>query len=131
MALYWLLKASRTVPLPVMVFLMPMPWAVSWNITLEKKASNLMCSIDSGVISSRAMGSRILSNLACMEFFSCSLRVPRCSSAVMLMRPLSCSFMKSMPMAPVMTGTSERMKRAAKKRRVASLWWRHQRRRLA
>ena len=32
-------SASRTVPFPVMVFLMPRPCATSWNIVLPKKAS--------------------------------------------------------------------------------------------
>ena len=35
-------NASRTVPRPAIVFLMPSPWATSWNIVSAKNASKLM-----------------------------------------------------------------------------------------
>ena len=83
------LSASRTVPLPSIVFLMPSPWATSWNITLAKNASNLMRGRWSAAISSPAIGSRMRSNLARMAFLSWSRRVPfwscTCSSFGRLM----------------------------------------------
>ena len=57
-----------------------------------------------------------------------SMRVPRCSSAVTLMRPLSWSFMKSIPILPVAIGTMERMKIRAAANMVSFLCPKHQRR---
>ena len=54
-----------------------------------------------------------------------SMRVPRCSSALMLIRPLSCSFMKSIPILPVRNGSTDRMKNASAMNNVMRLWPRH------
>ena len=55
-----------------------------------------------------------------------SIRVPRCSLTVTLRRPLSCSCIKSVPMRPVNTGTSERPKIAKIPRMVINLCRKHQ-----
>ncbi len=69
-------SAARTVPLPSTVFLMPRPCATSWNIVSAKNASKVTCLRCSGAISSSAIGTMILSNLARIAFFSCRRRVP-------------------------------------------------------
>ncbi len=73
------LSASRTVPRPFTVFLMPRPWATSWNMVSAKKASKVTCLRCSGAMSSAAIGSMIASNFARMAFLSCSRRVPLAS----------------------------------------------------
>ncbi len=73
------LSAARTVPLPSSVFLMPSPWATSWNMVLPKNASKVTCWRWSSAISSPAIGTRIWLNLASMAFLSCRRRVPLAS----------------------------------------------------
>ena len=70
------LSASRTVPRPFTVFLMPSPCATSWNMVLAKNASKVTCLRCSGAISSPAIGTMIASNLARIAFLSCRRRVP-------------------------------------------------------
>jgi len=80
---YCSFNAFLTVPCPLIVFLIPRPWATSWNIVFPKKASNVTCLRCSGSISTLDMGTRILSYLACIAFFSCNFLDPafNCTSS--------------------------------------------------